>query len=121
MLGAVAHDRLPGYLAAGDVFVSPALGQESFGMTLVEAMAAGVPVVASRIRGYDEVVRDDVDGLLVPPGDAVALAGAVRRVLDDSSLAARLSGAGRQRAREFDWNRVAALIVDVYSEVAQGS
>jgi phosphatidylinositol alpha-mannosyltransferase len=119
MLGAVPHDRLPAYFTGAAVFVSPALGQESFGMVLVEAMAAGVPVVATRIAGYDEVVRDGRDGLLVPPGDIRSLAAAVRRVLDDPGLTERLSAAGRERAREFDWKRVAGRIEDVYREVVR--
>ena len=86
MLGNVPHEILPRYHASADVFVAPALGQESFGIVLVEAMAAGVPIVASGIPGYREVVRAGIEGLLVPPGDAGALAAAVRRVLTDEAL-----------------------------------
>jgi phosphatidylinositol alpha-mannosyltransferase len=119
MLGSVAHDRLPAYHAGADVFVAPALGQESFGIVLVEAMAAGVPVVASDIAGYREVVRKDIDGLLVRPGDPAALAGAVKRVLDDPDLARSLSRAGRARADDFRWDRVADLIEAAYREAVQ--
>jgi phosphatidylinositol alpha-mannosyltransferase len=116
MLGAVPNDVLPLYHAAADVFVAPALGQESFGIVLVEAMAAGVPVVASDIAGYREVVRPDVDGLLVRPGDAQALAMAVRRVLTDPPLAERLVAAGKARAERYAWPAVADQIEDAYSE-----
>jgi len=118
MLGTIPHSQLPLYHAGADVFVAPALGQESFGMVLVEAMAAGVPVVASDIAGYREVVRDGVDGLLVPPGDAAALAAAVRRVLDDPALAARLREAGRVRAETYSWERVTDQIESIYRELA---
>ena len=118
MLGVVPHDRLPAYYAAADVFVSPAIGQESFGYVLVEAMAAGVPLVATDIAGYREVVRDGVEGLLVPPRDADALAAATRKVLDDSSLAGRLAEAGRARARGFTWEVVASRLEALYGEAA---
>jgi phosphatidyl-myo-inositol alpha-mannosyltransferase len=118
MLGAVQHERLPAYHAACDVFVAPALGQESFGIVLVEAMAAGLPVVASRIPGFDEVVRDGTDGILVPPNDPRALADAAERVLTDPALAGRLAEAGRARAAEFSWDRVADRLETVYRQVA---
>jgi len=119
MLGTVPNDDLPTYHAAADVFVSPAVGQESFGIVLVEAMAAGLPVIASDIPGYREVVRDGVDGILVPPHDANALATAIRRVLEDPALASVLSRAGRERAREFSWDVVAPRIEAVYERVAR--
>ncbi|HEX2031542.1 MAG TPA: glycosyltransferase family 4 protein [Actinomycetota bacterium] len=121
MLGAVSRDRLPAYHAGADVFVSPALGQESFGLVLVEAMAAGVPVVATDIAGYREVVRDGVDGLLVPPGDHAALASAVRRVLSEPALAGSLRVAGRARAASYDWGAVVERIEEVYRGVARAA
>jgi phosphatidylinositol alpha-mannosyltransferase len=117
MLGRVPHGELPPYHAAADVYVSPAVGQESFGIVLVEAMAAGVPVVATDIPGYREVVRDGVDGLLVPPGDAGALAAAVGRVLDDAGLAERLAEAGAERADAFSWDVVMPRIEEIYRRV----
>ena len=117
MLGTVPHDELPGHLAGGDVVVAPALGQESFGYVLVEAMAAGVPVVAARIPGYDEVVRDGTDGLLVHPGDADSLADAVRRILCEPELAGDLRTAGRERAGEFGWDRIGPRLEAVYQRV----
>jgi glycosyltransferase involved in cell wall biosynthesis len=80
-------------------------------------MAAGVPVVASDIAGYREVVRDGVDGLLVPPHDANALAAAIRRVLSEPGLASTLAAAGRSRAETFSWQAVAPRLEAVYDRV----
>ena len=88
---------------------------------LVEAMAAGVPVVATDIAGYREVVRDGIDGLLVRSGDPEVLAEALGRVLEEPDLASRLSAAGRERASGFDWDQVAPRIEAVYREVTQGA
>lgn len=118
--GAVPHEQLPPHVAGASALVAPALGQESFGMVLVEAMAAGVPVVASDIPGYREVVRDDVEGLLVPPGDPQALAAALRRVLEDPGLAERLRAAGRARAEEFRWEAVVEQVEAAYQEALEG-
>lgn len=120
MLGPVPHEDLPAYHAGADVFVSPALGQESFGIVLVEAMAAGVPVVATDIPGYREVIRPDTNGLLVPPGDWEALADALERLLGDEELAARLSDAGRERASAYSWEAVLPKIEAIYRRVAAG-
>ena len=114
LLGAVANDRLPAIHAACDVFVAPAVGQESFGVSLVEAMAAGLPVVASDIPGYREVVTDGVEGLLVPPRDPEALAAGLVRVLREPELAARLCEAGRERAGTFDWPIVVDRLEELY-------
>ena len=114
MFGRVGHDDVPSMLAGADVAVAAATGQESFGIALVEAMAAGVPVVATDIEGYREVVTDGADGLLVAPGDAVALAAAIARVLDDADLARHLRAAGRDTAASFDWSLVADRIEERY-------
>jgi phosphatidylinositol alpha-mannosyltransferase len=117
MLGSVPHHDLPPYHAASEVFCAPATGRESFGIVLVEAMAAGLPVVASDIAGYREVVRNGVEGFLVPPEDPVAVAEAVARLLDDPALAEQIGRAGRERARRYSWERVAREIEAVYEEV----
>ncbi len=77
-------------------------------------MAAGLPVVASDTPGYDEVVRDGVDGLLVPPRDPVALAARVELLLGDPELAARLAAAGRERAATYDWHVVVRRLEALY-------
>ncbi len=121
MLGNVPHEELPQYHAAAEVFCAPATGRESFGIVLVEAMAAGLPVIATDIPGYREVVRSDIEGILVPPRDAGALAASLARLLDDADLAKRLGEAGRQRAQRYSWDRVAAEIEDIYREAKSRS
>ena len=114
MRGAQPNERVPSFLAASEVFVSPAVGQESFGIALVEAMAAGLPVVATDIPGYREVVSNGVEGLLVPPRDPEALAAGLVRVLTEPGLASRLGEAGRERARAFDWPIVVDRMEELY-------
>jgi phosphatidylinositol alpha-mannosyltransferase len=114
--GRVTDDELPRYHAAADVFVAPALRGESFGLVVVEAMAAGVPVVASDIPGYRDVVAAGSNGLLVPPGDPDALAGAIRRVLLDAPLAERLAQAGRRDVDRYRWESVTDRLEEVYRD-----
>lgn len=116
LLGTIPNADLPPYHAACDLFLGTAQGGESFGIVLVEAMASGLPVVASRISGYTEVVRDGIDGLLVPPRDPSAVAGAVARVLDDPALAESLRASGRDRAWSFDWSVVISRLEMLYAQ-----
>ena len=108
-------DRLA-LLSASTVVALPALGGESFGITLAEAMAAGRPVVASSIPGYSAVARGGLDALLVAPGDPDALAGALASLLLDPARAKALGAAARERARTFDWPVVAGQIEEAYDE-----
>jgi phosphatidylinositol alpha-mannosyltransferase len=121
MLGHVANEDLPTIYAACDVFLAPNTGGESFGMVLTEAMAAGLPVVATDIPGFDEVMTVGVDGLVVPPRDPEALAGAVGRILDDPALAQRLVADARTRAAWFDWSIVAEKIEAAYRRAIDAS
>jgi phosphatidylinositol alpha-mannosyltransferase len=116
-LGHVPSKDLPRWYATGDVFVSPALGNESFGIVLVEAMAAGRAVVASDIPGYRSVVVPDVNGLMFPPGDVPALVTTLCRLVDDPGLRTSLAVRGRARALEFAWPRVTDRIEAVYRDV----
>jgi phosphatidylinositol alpha-mannosyltransferase len=120
MLGSVPHDLLPPYHAACEVFCAPATGRESFGIVLVEAMAAGLPVVASDIPGYREVVRHDVEGILVPPSDPRRLAAAVSRILDQPELGSGMGRAGRVRAGRYSWDQVAREVEAAYEEALGG-
>jgi phosphatidyl-myo-inositol alpha-mannosyltransferase len=116
MLGAVPNEELPPIHAACDLYLGPATGGESFGIVLVEAMAAGLPVVASDTPGYDEVIRDRGEGVLVPPRDPAALASAAARLLDDADLADRLRTAGRERALDLDWSTTIGRIEASYRD-----
>jgi phosphatidylinositol alpha-mannosyltransferase len=113
-LGRIDEDEKRARLVAADVFCAPSLHGESFGIVLLEAMAAGTPVVASELPGYANVARTGLDALLVPPGDSDALAAAVVRVLEDPSLAARLVACGSERAEHFSMHRLASIYADLY-------
>lgn len=118
-LGRIAdHDKLS-RLRGASVFCAPSLHGESFGVVLVEAMAAGTPVVASALDGYRNVATDGVDAVLVPPGDPSELAAAVRRVLADDDLAGRLVAAGVHRADHFSMSRLAREYVTIYRRLAE--
>ena len=117
-LGKVSERRKLAELAAADVVCAPSLHGESFGMVLTEAFAASAPVVASDIPGYRDVVRDGRDGLLVAPGDALALAEALRRLALDERLRSRMASAARERAERFAWPRVATEVLDCYEQAA---
>lgn len=119
-VGRVSHDQLPDAYHAMNVFAFPSTSTaEAFGLVSVEAMACGVPVVASDLPGVRTVGEDGVTGLLVPPSDAVALAAALRRILDDSSLRDRMGRASRERVlSRYSWDRQIDRLIQTYREVA---
>ncbi len=103
-------------LREADVLAAPSLGGESFGMVLTEAFAAGRPVVASDIAGYRDVVRDGVDGVLVPRGDAQALAETLRELALDRPRREALSRGAAEHAPRYAWPRVAAEVLGAYED-----
>ncbi len=113
-LGKVSEERKAAELAHADMLCAPSLGGESFGMVLTEAFAAGTPVVASDIAGYRDVVRDGIDGVLTPRGDARVLAETLRRIALEPQRRAEMALAARERAERFAWPRVAAEVLEVY-------
>ncbi len=117
-LGRLTDAEKMARLAGADVFCAPSLRGESFGVVLIEAMAARTPVVASDIPGYRNVARAGVDALLVAPGDVGALAGALRTVLADSGLADRLRRDAADRAETFSMDRLADTYVERYDRLA---
>ncbi len=115
-LGRVSDNAKVRYFASSDIFCAPNTGQESFGIVLLEAMAAGVPIVASDIHGFKRVVERNVQGLLVEPKNPRALAAALYSLARDPDLRHAMGDAGRARAPEFSWDRVTEQIVDFYYE-----
>jgi phosphatidylinositol alpha-mannosyltransferase len=116
-LGRVSDDEKAQLYKSADVYVSPATGRESFGIVLLEAMAAGTAIVCSDIHGYKGVVRRGREGLLVPPRKPKALAAAIGELLADDELRQRMGRQGTTRAEDFSWERVAARVDDYYGFV----
>ncbi len=117
LLGQVSDADRVRMLHSVDVFCAPNTGGESFGYVLVEAMAAGAPLVASDIDAFRQVLRGGEAGELFPVGDAAALAAAAGRLLDDPARRATLAAAASAAVREFDWSVVARDVVRVYQAV----
>lgn len=113
-IGPVTKEGLASYYATCDVFCAPSTGRESFGIVLLEAMASGKPVVATDITGYAAVARHGEEALLVERKNPEALAMALVHVLADQQLAASLGAAGRARAEEHSWSRIAGRVIDLY-------
>jgi phosphatidylinositol alpha-mannosyltransferase len=118
-LGRVSDEEKVRYFASADIYCAPNTGQESFGIVLLEAMAAGVPIVASDIHGFKRVVERNVQGLLVEPRNPRALAAALYALARDPDLRQEMGDAGRARAPEFSWERVTERIVDFYYQTRQ--
>jgi phosphatidyl-myo-inositol alpha-mannosyltransferase len=118
-LGRVSDAEKAQLYRTADVYVSPATGGESFGVVLLEAMAAGAPIVCSDIHGYKGVVRRDREALLVHPRRPKELAAAVGRLLADDELRRSMSRAGVARAEQFSWPNVTAKVEDYYGFVVR--
>ena len=113
----VGREKL-GFLQRADIFVLPSRN-ESFGIANLEAMASGLPVVSTRTGAIPEYLESGVHGLLVDPGDAQGLAAALRRLIADADLRARLGAAAQRRARDYDWSVVAAAVEALYERLLQ--
>jgi phosphatidylinositol alpha-mannosyltransferase len=117
--GYVSSEDLPRYYQRCDVFCAPNTGQESFGIVLLEAMAAGAPIVASAIPGYRDVVEHGQQGFLVEPKNSDALADAMYRLLTNPELRASMRRAGQSKARRYDWPRIGSQVLEYYEEVLE--
>ena len=116
--GRVTDEEKWSLLSRADLLCAPSLGGESFGMVLTEAFASGTPAVASDIAGYRDVVRNGLDGVLVPPGDPTALGEAIHSLGGDPERRAAMSNHARERAERFAWPHIASELVSAYEEAA---
>ncbi len=114
--GIVSRDILPRYYVSGDVFCSPAVEKESFGIVLLEAMAAGIPVVGTAIPGYLNLLEDRTNALVVPPRNPESLARVILELLEDDLLRLKLRQNGFEFARKYAWDLVTARLEKVYRE-----
>jgi glycosyltransferase involved in cell wall biosynthesis len=112
-VGDLAHDKLASYYAACDVFMFPALG-EPWGLTPLEAMACGKPVVVARDGGPREFIKDGVDGVLVEPSDPSSYADAVIQLLENGSLSQSIGKAAAEKARSYTWASMAKGVSELY-------
>jgi phosphatidyl-myo-inositol alpha-mannosyltransferase len=118
-VGRVSSEELPRYYRSCSVFCAPSTGFESFGIVLLEAMAAGKPIVASSIAGYRSIMDDGREGYLVPPADEHALADAIIRILKNPSVARQMGEQGRRKAALYDWSIIAGRVLDIYERLMQ--
>jgi phosphatidylinositol alpha-mannosyltransferase len=113
-LGRISDAEKVDRMCRASVFCAPSLHGESFGVVLLEAMAAGTPVVASNLDGYRNVATDGETALLVEIGNTAKLAVALSSVLDDSDLAARLTAHGLEHAQRFSMDELADRYIEIY-------
>ncbi|UCG43592.1 MAG: glycosyltransferase family 4 protein [candidate division WOR-3 bacterium] len=118
-VGRADRQDIASYYAGCDIYCAPTLGGETLGIVLLEAMAAGKPIVSTDIPGYDETARADVDALLCRPGNSHALAAAIVQIAQDSELRNRLIGGGLSRAQQYSWPSIARRTADYYRELLE--
>ncbi len=116
--GYAPEEEKPRYFRTADVYCAPNTGAESLGLVLLEAMAAGTPIVASRIEGFADVLTQEREGLLVPPRDSAALAQALRRLLCDEGQREAMGKQASKTARRYSWERMAGRALEFYEETA---
>lgn len=114
-LGSLNRDAMRAFYRAGDIFVCPSTWDEPFGLVNAEAMAAGLPVIASDAGGIPEIVQHEQNGLLTPKDDPDALASAILQLVDDAGVRQRMAAHGLSFVQRFDWREIARQVDDVYA------
>jgi glycosyltransferase involved in cell wall biosynthesis len=119
LLGALMPEQVDEQMGRCLFYVCPSRN-EGFGLSVLEAMAAGKAVIASRTGGVPEVVQENKTALLVPPGEPMALAKAMERLLIEPSIREQLAKAGKTRARQFNWQAISGQYCELYDHVSAG-
>ncbi len=117
-VGHVSDDAKRRYFRTADIFCAPATGKESFGIVLCEAMASGIPIVASNIDGFNSVLTDGQEGFMVPPKNEEALALALEKLVKDADLRRQMGQMGMKTVQKYRWSRVAEQVVRCYEDAA---
>ncbi len=117
LLGRLSHHEIAELHAGADFFVLSSVAEEGFPLVCVEALASGLPLVATRSGGVEELVEDGVQGLLVDMGDPQGLSHALRRLGTDGALRAEMAVEARERAEQFDWDVITRQYLELYREV----
>jgi len=115
-MGKVPNEKVPEYMAAADIFVLPSLS-EGFPVVIVEAMASGLPIVATNITGLPEIVHDGENGFLVEPKNPAELAERILLLLQDDELRGRIAQNNKQRAKDYTWEKVIDRLEEVYEKI----
>jgi phosphatidylinositol alpha-mannosyltransferase len=113
-VGFVSDEELPKYYQMADIYCSPATGDESQGIVLLQSMAAGTPIIASSIPGYRTVIKDNHDGLLIDPWDELQFSRQLLMLLKNKELRQRLSNKAKETVKKYDWNVVVDQIEEKY-------
>jgi phosphatidylinositol alpha-mannosyltransferase len=117
LVGGVSEEDKRRYYKSADIFCAPATGQESFGIVLLEAMSSGIPIVASEIKGFSQVVNNEKNALLCTPKDVGDLTKTLTRLIEDPQLRMRLSGCGWDTAQTYQWSVVSEKVLDYYRKI----
>jgi phosphatidylinositol alpha-mannosyltransferase len=118
--GFVPDAELSSYYQSADIFCAPAINGESFGIILLEAMACGIPVIASNVPGYAGVISHEEDGLLVEPGNEDLLAQAIQLLSQDNLLRKKMSDKGQAKAEHYRWEYIAGQVMEYYYKCLLG-
>jgi phosphatidylinositol alpha-mannosyltransferase len=118
-VGYVSPERLPYFYHKADIFCAPSLGFESFGIVLLEAMAAGLPIIASDIAGYRSVITQGQEGFLTPPGQPAEISRALQLLISQPDLRQKMGKSGRLKANQFNWDSIVDKTLELYLETIQ--
>ena len=113
-VGQISDSDVPKYYHSADIFCAPNTGNESFGIVLLEAMASGKPIIASRIDGFLEVMENDKEGVFCDPENEEELEGALKKLIKDAKLRASMGKSGRLTAKKYSWDIISDEIEDTY-------